>query len=176
MRELPSARAEMELPSALSAQLYPCETPKRGGRIAQHLGPREATVRDEGADHATRGAGRLRVFSRLTEVGIGAADPLVLVVPMQRCVACGGQELLVSRGRAATCDSLRGGRSSARARHVTRQHEAVCDPYDIMFLNSCGCDCVLQRRISRARSHDRCTAVRIAVRPEARTPASHSKI
>ena len=136
MRELPSARAEMELPSALSAQLsplrhvdevadllqalqvYPRETPKRGDRIAQHLGQppfetKALVTRLEALEDSTS--------SRLTEVGLGAADLLVLVVPMQCCVACGGQELLVSRGRAATYDSLRIEWSSARARHVTRQ-------------------------------------------------------
>ena len=114
MRELPSARAEMELPSALSAplsplrhvdevadllqalHLYPCETPKRGGRIAQHLGQQQFETK---ALITRLEALEDSAFSRLTEVGIGAADPLVLVVPMQCCVACGGQELLVVRGR-----------------------------------------------------------------------------
>ena len=112
--ELPSARAGMELPSALSAQLsplrhvdevadllqalhvYSCETPKRGGRIAQHLGQqpfetKALITRLEALEDSA--------FSRLTEVGIGVADPRVLVVPMQCCVACGGQELLVVRSR-----------------------------------------------------------------------------
>ena len=133
MRELPSTRSETELPSALSAQLsplrhvgevadllqalhlYPCETPIEARR-SDCAAPRTANVGDEGADHATRGAGRLRVLEadrgwdrRSRPTGARCADAVL------RCMWRAG-----AAGRTwppTTCAE----RSSARARHVTRQ-------------------------------------------------------
>ena len=85
VRELPSARAEMELPSALSAQLSPLrhvdevadllqalhvqprETPKRGDRIAQLPFETKALItRLEALEDYT--------FSRLTDARLGSAQ------------------------------------------------------------------------------------------------------
>ena len=120
LRELPSARAEMKLPSALSAQLspplhvdevadllqalhvHPRETPKRGDRIAQQPFETKALItRLEALEDST--------FSRLTDARLGSAQRT------RWCSLCRCSAALYVAGRGRSCGSPVAGRPRTTA-------------------------------------------------------------